>query len=178
MRLHIEERYPSNSDVMQQYVQKKVETLSRYFDKILKLEVVMEVEGAAQRVQMMGYLVNRKVVKAQAETPDMHASVDQVVDKMQRQLVRYKERLRVSRKVGHSAPSPGRREPVATRAAPRDQIEITDDYMREPLTPQEAVRELERSGRDFLVFFRVEDDRVAVLFRRDDGSLGLVVPRR
>ncbi|MFH1609306.1 MAG: ribosome-associated translation inhibitor RaiA, partial [Candidatus Bipolaricaulota bacterium] len=126
MRLHIEERYTSDSGALTEYVEKKVETLSRYFDKISKLDVILEVEGLAQRAQMMGYLVNHKVVKAEVETNDMHASIDQAVDKMQRQLVRYKERLRVSRKTGHSAPPPGRRRPSGPR------IEFSDDYVRKP----------------------------------------------
>lgn len=172
MRLHIEERYASDSGALTEYVEKKVETLSRYFDKISKLDVILEVEGLAQRAQMMGYLVNHKVVKAEVETNDMHASIDQAVDKMQRQLVRYKERLRVSRKTGHSAPPSGRRRPSGPR------IEFSDDYVRKPLTPEEAVRELERSGRDFVVFFHADDDQPAVLFHRGDGSYGLVVPRR
>lgn len=172
MRLHVEERYASDSDALTQYVEKKVETLSRYFDRILKLDVILEVEGPAQRVQMMGYLVNHKVVKAKVETNDMHASIDQAVDKMQRQLVRYKERLRVSRKAGHATPSAGR------RASSGPQVEIVDDYVRQPLTPEAAVRELERSGREFLVFFQADDDQPAVLFHRGDGRYGLVIPRR
>lgn len=104
MRLHIEERYTSGSDALTKYVEKKVESLSRYFDKITKLDVILEVEGPAQRVQMMGYLVNHKVVKAEAVTNDMYASVDQAVDKMQRQLVRYKEQLRVARKAPSASP--------------------------------------------------------------------------
>ncbi len=172
MRLHIEERYASDSDALTEYVARKVETLSRYFDKISKLDVILDVEGSAQRVQMMGYLVNHKVVKAEVETNDMRASVDQAVDKLQRQLVRYKERLRVSRKIGHSAPPPGRRTPSGP------QIEFLDDYACKRLTPEEAVHELQRSGREFLVFFRADDDQPAVLFHRGDGSYGLVVPRR
>lgn len=171
MRLHVEERYAADSDAVAKYVEKKVEALSRYFDRILKLDVILEVEGPLQRVQMMGYLVNHKVVKAKAETNDMYASIDQAVDKMQRQLVRYKERLRVARKTGHTPPA-GR------KATPGPQIELVDDYIREPLTPEAAVRELERSGREFLVFFQADDDQPAVLFHRGDGLYGLVVPRR
>ncbi|MCX7750477.1 MAG: ribosome-associated translation inhibitor RaiA [Candidatus Bipolaricaulota bacterium] len=172
MKLHIEERYASGSDAVTKYVEKKVETLSRYFDKITRLDVILEVEGPAQRVQMMGYLVNHKVVKAEAETNDMYASVDQAVDKMQRQLVRYKEQLRVARKAPSASPPAGRRE----RSGPR--IEVVDDYVRESLSPEAAVRELERSGREFLVFFHADDDQPAVLFPRGDGSYGLVLPRR
>jgi len=173
MRLHVEERYASDSDARTKYVEKKVEVLSRYFDRISKLDVILEVEGPAQRVQMMGYLVNHKVVKAKVETADMFASIDQAVDNMQRQLVRYKERLRVSRKTS-SAPSSG----GGRRVVARPPIEIVDDYPRQPLTPEEAIRALERGGREFLVFFQVEDDQPAVLFSRGDGSYGLVIPRR
>jgi len=172
MRLHIEERYASDSDALTKYVEKKVESLSRYFDRISRLDVILEVEGPAQRVQMMGYLVNHKVVKAKVETTDMYASIDQAVDKMQRQLVRYKERLRVSRKTSPAVSSPGRR----VSSGPK--IEIVDDYPCQPLTPEAAVRELERGGREFLVFFQAEDDQPAVLFHRGDGSYGLVIPRR
>ena len=172
MRLHIEERYASSSDALTRYVEKKVESLSRYFDRITKLDVILEVEGPAQRVQMMGYLVNHKVVKAKVETTEMYASIDQAVDKMQRQLVRYKERLRVSRKSSPAISSPGR------RVAKGPHIEVVDDYPRQPLTPEAAIRELERGGRDFLVFFQAEDDQPAVLFQRADGSYGLVIPRR
>lgn len=172
MKLHIEERYPSHSAATTKYVEKKAETLSRYFDKILKLDVILEVEGPVQRVQMMGYLVNHKVVKATAESNDMCASIDQAVDKMQRQLVRYKERLRVSRKTGHAPPPAGR------RRAPEPQIELVDDCVRQPLTPEAAARELERSGREFIVFFQAGDDQPAVLFHRGDNRYGLIVPRR
>lgn len=172
MRLHVEERYGSSSEVFTKYVEKKVETLSRYFDKILKLDVILEVEGPIQRVQMMGYLVNHKVVKATADSSDMYASIDQAVDKMQRQLVRYKERLRVARKGAHAAPPPGRKPAVAKV------VEEVDEFVREPLTRDAAVRELERSDREFLVFFRADDDQPAVLFHRGDGSYGLVIPRR
>ncbi len=173
MRLHIEERYASDSDALTKYVEKKVEVLSRYFDRISKLDVILEVEGPAQRVQMMGYLVNHKVVKAKVETNDMYASIDQAVDKMQRQLVRYKERLRVSRKTSPAtAPGGARKAPVGP------QVEVVDDFPRQPLTLEEAIRELERGGREFLVFFQAEDDQPAVLFSRGDGSYGLVIPRR
>ncbi|MCR4392130.1 MAG: ribosome-associated translation inhibitor RaiA [Candidatus Acetothermia bacterium] len=172
MKVHIVERYVSDSDALENYVEKKVETLSRYFDKILKLDVIMEVEGAAHRVQMMGYLVNRKVVKAAVETNDMYASVDQAVDKLQRQLVRYKERLRVPRKTGRPEPTSPRTAPTGPR------IVVVDDYPRKPMTPEEAVLELDRSDREFLVFFHAVDDGPAVMFRLEDGKYGLILPRR
>ncbi len=171
MRLHIEARHGAGSPAVESYVRKKAEALSRYFDKILKLDVVLEVEGPVHRVQFTGYLLNHKVVKALAETNDIYASIDEAVDKMQRQLVRFKERLRVARKGGREESSPGR-----TPGLPR--VRVEEDHSLKALTAEEAVRELVETGRDFLVFYHSPDDLPAVVYRREDGGYSLVLPRR
>ncbi len=171
MDVRIVERYVADSDALKEYAEKKVSGLSRYFDKIQSLDVVMEVERGRHRVEMVGHLVNKKTVKAEVETDDMYASVDQAVEKMQRQLVKYKERLRVERKGGN-------RSEVGKAEQPRPRVVTVDSYIRKPMTPEEAVFELEDSGKDFLVFFHEQDDYPAVLFRRGDGEYGLILPRR
>ncbi len=161
----------ADSDALKEYAEKKVAGLSRYFDKVQSLDVVMEVERGRHRVEMVGHLVNKKTAKAEAVTDDMYASVDQAVEKMQRQLVKYKERLRVERKGGDRAEAPQEEEE-------RPRIVPVDSYVRKPMTPEEAVLELEDSGKDFLVFFHEQDDYPAVVFRRGDGEYGLILPRR
>lgn len=172
MEIRIFERYVSNSEALKGYVQKKVEGLSRYFDKIVSLDVIMDVQRGRHRVEMVGHLVNRKVVKAAAATGDMYASVDQAIDKLQRQLVRYKERLRVERKTGRPEQA------SVENDSPAPRIVRLNAYSHKPMSPEEATLELEASGRDFLVFFIEEDDGPAVIFRRGDGEYGLILPRR
>ena len=171
MDVRIAERYESESDALREYAEKKVSGLPRYFDKIQSLDVVMEVERGQHRVEMVGHLVNKKTVKAEAVTDDMYASVDQAVEKLQRQLVKYKEQLRVERKGGEKWES----EPEAES---RSRIVTVDSYIRKPMSPEEAVLELEDSGKEFLVFFHEQDDYPAVVFRRADGEYGLILPRR
>ncbi len=151
---------------------KKVDGLSRYFDQIISVDAILEVERGRHKVELIGHLVNRKIIKAEASTGDMYASVDQAVDKLQRQLVKYKEQLRVERKTGRpeATPSP------ADDDAPR--IVRMETYFRKPMSPEEAALQLESSGREFLVFFNAEDDSPAVIFRRGDGEYGLILPRR
>ncbi len=170
MRLHIEARHGAGSPGVEEYVRKKAEALSRYFNKILKLDVVLETEGPVQRVQMTGYLLNHKVVKALAETNDMYASVDEAVDKMQRQLVRFKEQLRVARKGGKG------NTPAPRPSLPK--VHIVEDHALKSLTAEEALRELIASGQPFLVFYCAPDDVPAVLYRREDGDYNLLLPRR
>lgn len=169
MELHIVERLSVPSSALREYVQKKVEVLGRYFDRITRMDVVLETEGSVHRTQIIAHLVNKKVVKAVGEDPGVLASVDQAVDKMQRQLVVFKEKLRVVRKSGEAGP--------AGRPRNRPQVEEVEDYVRKPLTLEEAVEHLEASGRDFLVFFEAGEDAPAVLFKKKDGRYGLIRPR-
>lgn len=169
MELHIVERHGVPSSAVREYVEKKVAALSRYFDRINRMDVVVEAEGALHRTQIVAHLVNKKVVKALGESPDILASVDQAVDKMQRQLVEFKERLRVVRKSKETGGAP--------KGAAKANVEEVDDYVRKPLTVEEAVEYLEASARDFLVFFEAGEEAPAVLFKRKDGGYGLVRPR-
>ncbi len=171
MDLHVVTRYAAGSDAMREYVEKKVGVLSRYFDRITRMDVVLETEGPVQRVQITARLVNKKVIKAVAETGDMLNSLDEAVDKMQRQLVEFKERLRVMRKAGDPV-APGR---ASLRKVP---VEETEDYLRKPISVEEAVEELEASGRDFLVFFESDTEEPAVLYKKKGGGYALIRPRR
>jgi len=172
VKVRIVERYSSDSDVLKKYVLKKVDGLSRYFDQIVSIDAILDVERGRHRVELVGHLVNRKIVKAEVETGDMYASVDQAVDKLQRQLVRYKEQLRVERKTGKPEPAPAASDPDSVR------IVRLETYFRKPMSPEEAALQLEASGRDFLVFFNSEDDSPAVIFRRGNGEYGLILPRK
>lgn len=187
MKVHVFERYAPVSDALREYVLRKVDGLPRYFDQVVSLEVTLGVERGRHRAEVMGHLVNRKTIKAVATTNDMYASVDQAVDKLQRQLVRYKERLRVERKLGRAEPLPAEDEVpdspphgvMTEGATPRGpHIVRMETELRKPMSPEEAALELGESGQEFLMFINSEDDVPAVIFRRGDGQYGLIVPRR
>ncbi len=170
MQIRIQERYVSGSGAIREYVQKKAEHLNRYFDKIISLDVILSVEKERHRAELIGHLVNRKVVKAVAETGDMYASIDQAMDKLQRQLVRYKEMLKEEPRRDH--PDFAGEEVPST--AP--QIVRMEPELKKPMTPEEAVMELESSGKSFVVFYnREEGDTPAVLFHLGSGRYGMIV---
>lgn len=171
MDLHIVERYQTGSNAMRQYVEKKVGVLSRYFDRINRMDVVLETEGPVHRVQITAHLVNKKVLKAVAESADMLGSLDEAVDKMQRQLVQFKERLRVVRKAGDPEVFPK----ASAKGIPVEEVE---GYLGKPLTVEEAVEELVASGQEFLVFWEAETEELAVLYKKKGGGYALIRPRR
>ncbi|HDI11374.1 MAG TPA: ribosome-associated translation inhibitor RaiA [Candidatus Acetothermia bacterium] len=170
MQIRIVERFSSGSNALREYVQRKLQGLNRYFDKIISLDVILSVEKERHRVEILGHLVNRKIVKAVAETGDMYASVDQAIDKLQRQLTRYKEILKEEPR--RHFPEPEAEE--ESQSGPT--IIRMEPELRKPMDPQEAVLELESSGKSFIAFYnREEGDVPSVLFHLGNGRYGLIV---
>jgi putative sigma-54 modulation protein len=89
------------SDAMRDYIQKKVDRLNRYFDRLLELEVVMTADNEAaqsNKAEIIAKPSNHERFVVQAAAEDPYAALDEAVDKMERRLSRWKERTRNDRK--------------------------------------------------------------------------------
>ncbi len=174
MKVKIVERHAGSSDALQAYVFDKTKALERYFDRIVSVDVVLSVEKERHIVDMHAHLVNRKVITAHEESPDMYASIDMAIDRLKRQLVKYKDQLAEVKKGGK------RPETAVDVSTDLDHREIirTDTYFHKPMTPEEAALQLDAIDKDFLVFINAETDAVNIIYHRHDGNYGLIEPRR
>ena len=119
------------------------------------------------------------VLRARESTQDMYASIDQVADKLERQVKRYRERR--TRKSAqhvavHHAPPP-----EAAAALPDEESTVivkTKQFNMKPMPPEEAMLQLELIGHDFFVFINAESEDVNVIYKRRDGNYGLIEPSR
>jgi putative sigma-54 modulation protein len=174
MKVKIVERHASPSEALRTYVIEKTESLRRYFDRIITVDVVLDVEKERQIADFHAHLTSRKVLHAHEVSTDMYASIDAAVDKLRRQLVKYKDqrsdaRTRgAGRNAGTDAPSPleGRR------------IIRTDTFFHKPMLPDEAALQLDAIDKEFLVFIHAESNQVNIIYHRRDGNYGLIEPRR
>jgi putative sigma-54 modulation protein len=107
----------------------------------------------------------------------MKASIDQLVNKLERQVKRYREKRRVA---------PRRHARDGGLAAESAPVEVEEDettivktkqFPVTPMSPEEAVLQLELIGHDFFVFRNAETDTINVVYRRRDGDYGLIEPR-
>lgn len=79
------------TDALRDYVGEKLDRLERHFDKITNVQIIMEVEKLKQKIEATLHIAGGEVV-ANAEHEDMYAAIDLLADKLDRQLIKYKEK--------------------------------------------------------------------------------------
>ncbi len=174
MKVKIVERHMVPSVALRDYVVEKANGLERYFDRIISIDSTLSVEKERQIADFHAHLTNRKVIAAREESSDMYASIDKAIDRLKRQIVKYKDHLNDRGATAVSATkSPG----IDTDLDHREIIRMKT-YFRKPMSPEEAALQLDALEKDFLVFINVESDQVSIIYHCRDGNYGLIEPRR
>lgn len=175
MQLIIQGKNMEVTDRLQEYIEKKVGKLDRYLPTITEARMELSVEGAksAKDRQVAQLTVRSKgtLLRAEERTADMFASIDATVDKMYRQIVRYKgKRYGRGRGPGEIPPVEEFEEEEPPRIVRIKRFQVA------PMDEEEAVEQMELLGHDFFVFFNVETNEMNVIYRRKDGNYGLIEP--
>ncbi len=117
-----------------------------------------------------------QVVRVEASAQDERAALDLASDKFERNLRRLKERLiQRSRKGGHKRLNAAEPPTEEEEDGPHDIVRVKQFAMK-PMMPEEAALQMDMLGHSFYFFLNGENDRYGVLYRRRDGSLGLIEP--
>lgn len=92
MQVNISGQHLEVTDTLRNYINEKLERLARHFDKITNVQVIMQVEKLQQKIEATLHVAGGEVV-ANAEHEDMYAAIDLLADKLDRQLIKHKEKL-------------------------------------------------------------------------------------
>lgn len=161
------------TDAMRSYAEDKLEKLERFSDQIVDAKVVMSynerIGGEPAKVEVQVNVPNG-IVRAEERGQDHYAAVDLVVDKLERQLKKYKGRGLAKRMEEKPAPDTQPEEEDAPR------IVRTKRHVMRPMGPEDAAMEMEALGHDFYVFRNVDTEEIAVIYLREDGHYGLIEP--
>jgi putative sigma-54 modulation protein len=169
------------SDALKAYAEEKLERVTKYIDSPINVQVYFSVEKKIRHI--VEIVINSKGIstKASEATHDMYASIDAVIDKIERQLVRYKEKIKAHKPNGDEH---GRQ--LSKRIFEAESIEaITDSVViktttetAKPMSVEEAVMQMDLLHKDFIVFTDADSSDINVLYRRKDGNYGLIEPHR
>jgi len=172
-------RHMEASDALKGYAEEKLERVRKYIDEPIVAQVFLTVEKIRHTAEIT-ITAKGITIKASEETNDMYAAIDTVVDKIERQLRRYKERLKA-----HN-PSEGRERKVVKSVVAAESIDQqqeplvikTKTISIKPMSVEEAVMQMDLLHKDFLVYTDSKTENINVVYRRKDGNYGLIEPQK
>jgi len=166
-----------SSDNLKAYVSDKLDKLDKLMDNPAEANVVLAVEKF-RHIAEINIAGDRMKINGKDETNDMYSAIDMVLDKLEKQLKKNKEKIRERRTTAKN------RNRIQSEAvvSPED-----EDFVREvktknieykPMDVEEAVLQMDLTPENFLVFTNARSDQINVLYRRKDGHYGLIQPNQ
>jgi putative sigma-54 modulation protein len=158
------------SPAVKSYTEEKLQKLEKYSRKIIEAHVMLSLERYRNIAEIV-LRVNGGDITGRAESADMYASIDTVVDKLERMLNKRKDKVtrrRQRESIRDSGPAAGEE----GAAAGPEPVKVVPRRM----TVEDAVETLEESDEEVLVFENSATSRTTVLHRREDGSFELLEP--
>lgn len=165
------------------YVEKKTARLDRYMPNLSTVNVDLTTENTRSAVERQVAQITIRddrgtILRAEERNSDIFAAIDAVIDKLYRQIERYRGKRK--RKNREHVEEYDMGEPL-----PFEEAEILDEepaiartkrFALHPMSAEEAIDQMELLGHDFFIFFNTADDAINVIYQRRDGNYGLLQP--
>lgn len=173
MKVNVRGKNIDVTPALREYVEKKITKITRQFKIVGDISAVLKVEKGHHTVEIT-VPANGILLRAQQTTEDMYAAIDLVVEKIERQVHKYKTRL-MKRKYNNFADAPA---PEVPQHVEEDEFKIIKNksFTMLPMTAEEAIMQMNLLDHDFFVYFDPDFGGVNVVYRRKDGNYGLLQP--
>jgi putative sigma-54 modulation protein len=168
---------------LQNYVEKKVGRLDRYMPNLSSVRVDLTSEHTRSAVERQVAQITIRddrgtILRAEERNSDIFAAIDSVIDKLYRQIERYRGKRQKKNRGTPDDLNLGEPLPLEEDEEIGDDSSIvrTKRFVLYPMSAEEAIDQMELLGHDFFVFFNAEEEAINVLYRRHDGNFGLLQP--
>ncbi len=187
MNITVTGRHMEMTDALKLYIDNGLGKLESHFDRAMDADVVLDVQKHRHTAEV-NLRTNGVRIHSKETSADMYASVDAVIEKLERQIRKFKDRInrhqprRSKEEYDYhhaiiSLPSEPKPE-TPTDELVEHKVVLREKLTMEPMTVDEAIMQLELGNEQvFLVFSNVETAQVNVLYSRDDGTYGLIEPQ-
>ncbi len=177
MEITVTFRRMEPAESLRVYAVEKLSKIKKYLDSPFEAHIVLEVEKFRHMADVTLSL-DGTWIKALEETGDMYSAIDQVMDKIEKQVKRHRSKIKNRRgdtvrgeeilegEPGAQGPRPLSEEPIIT----------VEKLVAKPMDTEEAAMQLSLTKQDFLVFRNSRSSEINVMYRRKDGNFGLIEP--
>lgn len=174
MNINVRGKQIKVTNALKDYVEKRVGKLDKYSDDFTDVQVTLSVQKERQRVEVTAPL-NGFILRGEEETDDMYSSIDLVVDKLERQMEKYRKRIGKKR-VKTIKDEPSFILDSDEEISQDDVIVKTKKFPAKPMSVDEAVMQMNLIGHSFFVFMNAETEMMNVVYKRKYGDYGLMEP--
>jgi putative sigma-54 modulation protein len=190
MQMNITFRHMDPIDSLKNYAQEKVEKANKYLDRAGEANVVLSLERHLHQADIT-LTSGPFVLRGREKSEDMYASIDKAMERIEKQLRRYKDRLKNHNRrerlpqyvheenevhIRHDVMEVSEAEESGIAQNPR--VIKTNEFVTKPMTVDEAVMQMDLLDNDFIVFTNTESAELNVIYRRKDGHYGLIEASR
>ena len=191
MQFAVTFRHMEPTEALKSYARERMERVRKYLPDPIACHVVLSTERHNHRIDVSFQLHNGLSIAGHETTENMYSSIDLCIAKIERQVRKYKGKLEGMRARPHDVtPLPWSHSIIDeafhelsegngksakdSSPAPEFNVVKTDQFHAQPMSVSEAIVQLNLMHEPFLVFCHDTDGRVAVVYKREDGSYGLI----
>jgi len=180
MQVQVTFRHVESSEAIKEYARDKVGKLQKYLDGPLEANVTLSVEKHRHEADVT-IIASGLKIHSRETTGDLFSAIDLAVDKLERQVRRYRDKLKKMgrRKRQEQTGRPFKVEVFEADSLPEEspRVIMSKRLTAKPMDADEAAMQLDLSEDDFLVFLNAHTGALNVIYRRADGNYGLIEPQ-
>ena len=176
-------RNTSVANTFRLHADPRLQGLTQYFEQIRDVKVVV---GQQRHLFSVEITVNADgtLIRGEDRSPEILSSFDKALERVERQLRNYKEKLVERGRTDRTESAEVGEQQPATQAEQSDleavldgaRIVRTKSHVLKPMSPEEAVLQMDMLDHDFFVFFNGQTEQIGVVYKRRDGDYGLIEP--
>ena len=159
-------------------IEDKLGKLERYLNPETEVKVTVSAKKATQKIEVTIIPISGPIIRAEDSEENLYAAIDVVYDKLNKQLIRYKNKLKG--KYQSKGQDSIRLQNIEDNGFDENDgefdivIERHKKFDMKPMSPEEAVLQMELVGHDFYMFRNIDTDEISIVYRRETGGYGLI----
>ncbi len=175
MQINITFRHLESTPGLKDYVEEKLQKVKKYLHEPIEAHVILSAEKFRYIVEMNIMTDNGIIINGMESREDVHAAIDNVMDKIERQIQKQLDKLKRPKAKGYEF----KMHVLDTEEEEEEKkpkIIRSKNYSAKPMSIEEAIEQLKAWENDFIIFTNAQTEVVSVIYRRKDGNYGLIEP--
>ncbi|MCX7793239.1 MAG: ribosome-associated translation inhibitor RaiA [Thermodesulfovibrionales bacterium] len=158
---------------LRDYAEKKIAKFERYLSNITEAIITLSIQKYQHKAEVL-IKANGYMIQAEGVTGEIYSSIDEVVEKLEKQIKKYKEKINSHRKGENKASTAV----TGSGSEKEPRIIKIKRFDIKPMSPEEAAMQMELLDKNFFVFENERTGQMNVIYKRNDGNYGLIEPAK